>query len=166
MAVDKKVFRYKFSDEIVELMQDFSKIHKFDTREIYNDNWNLFIEANKDTIEAEQERLNDLGYEGCIKNKMYKSTRYYFKKKNKSVETPDKEPVKRKKYVTVGKDILDNMYEHIKNNISKDNYKPDTGFNEFENVIKRSVPGYENLKSDDKSKYKKAYKNMYYRYKS
>ena len=46
MAVDKKVFRYKFSDEIVELMQDFSKIHKFDTREIYNDNWNLFIEAN------------------------------------------------------------------------------------------------------------------------
>ena len=166
MAVDKKVFRYKFSDEIVELMQDFSKIHKFDTREIYNDNWNLFIEANKDTIEAEQERLNDLGYEGCIKNKMYKSTRYYFKKKNKSVETPDKEPVKRKKYVTVGKDILDSMYEHIKNNISKDNYKPDTGFNEFENVIKRSVPGYENLKSDDKSKYKKAYKNMYYRYKS
>tara|TARA_B000000475_G_C15951303_1_gene428882 strand:- start:481 stop:981 length:501 start_codon:yes stop_codon:yes gene_type:complete len=166
MAVDKKVFRYKFSDEIVELMQDFSKIHKFDTREIYNDNWNLFIQANKDTIEAEQERLNDLGYEGCIKNKMYKSTRYYFKKKNKSVETPDKEPVKRKKYVTVGKDILDSMYEHIKNNISKDNYKPDTGFNEFENVIKRSVPGYENLKSDDKSKYKKAYKNMYYRYKS
>lgn len=166
MAVDKKVFRYKFSDEIVELMQDFSKIHKFDTREIYNDNWNLFIEANKHAIDIEQQRLNDIGYEGCIKDKMYKSTRYYFKKKSKGFETPDKEPVKRKKYVTVGKDILDSMYEHIKNNISKDNYKPDTGFNEFENVIKRSVTGYENLKSDDKSKYKKAYKNMYYRYKS
>ena len=166
MTVDKKVFRYKFSDEIVELMRDFSKIHKFDTRKLYNDNWNLFIEANKYAIDIEERRLNDTGYEGCIKDKMYKSTRYYFKKNNKCLETPDKEPVKRTKYVTVGKDILDNMYEHIKNNILKDYYKPDSGFKEFENTIKRSVPEYENLKSDDKSKYKKAYKNMYYRYKS
>jgi hypothetical protein len=164
MAVEKKVLRYKFSDEIVELMQDFSKIHRFDTREIYNDNWKLFVESNKDAIDTEQRRLNDIGYEGCIKDKMYKSTRYYFKKKNKSVETvetADKKTVKRKKYVTVGKEILDLMYEHIQTGISKDNYKPDTGFNEFESTI----AGYDRFNSDEKDKYKKAYKNMYYRYK-
>ena len=83
MTVDKKVFRYKFSDEIVELMQNFSKIHKFDTREVYNDNWNLFIEANKDAIDIEQRRLNDIGYEDALKIKCIKVLDIILKRKQK-----------------------------------------------------------------------------------
>ena len=53
------------------------------------------------------------------------------------------------------------MEEHIKNNIRNTNYKPHSGFQDFESQI----DNFEKLSDDDKNKYKKAYKHMYYRIK-
>ena len=72
-------------------------------------------------------RLTDLGYEGDIIDKMFKSARYYFRKKS----TEKNEPQARRTYIGTQKELLDAMDEHIINNIKKNDYKPSTAFHEF-----------------------------------
>ena len=80
-------------------MTEFSKIHKFDTRETFNEKWDIFIKSNKVIIDTENERLTEMGYKGDIYDKMYKSVKYYFKNKT---DCKEKKPIKRKSYVSVG----------------------------------------------------------------
>ena len=70
-----------------------------------------------------------------------------------------KKKVERKKYVSVGYDVLVIMNTHIGENIKKKEYNPDKGYNEFINTIPNI-----NKDSDEFKRYKKAYKNMYYRF--
>jgi hypothetical protein len=158
MENQKKVFRFKFSDEMLNLMKEFSKIHQFDKKEIFDEHWDRFLKNNKEVIDNEETRLIHLGYKGAINDKIYKSIKYYYNKKDNNKDEQIKEKPKRKKYVSVGVDVLEDMHKHIEDNINNENYKPDTGFNEF----------IENLNLTDKDqlqRYKKAYKNMYYRIK-
>ena len=155
-TVTKKVFRYKFTDEILSIMQEFSRIHQYDAKELFNTNWDLFLKQNSEKIDAENERLKNLGYTGCIKTKMYKSVKYYYNKKPPAVEQ-NRPDVKKKRtaYVSVGYDILSSMQTHILKNIKNADYKPCVGFDDFVKI--NSIP------NDEHSRYKKAYKNMYYR---
>lgn len=155
-TVTKKVFRYKFTDEILSIMQEFSRIHQYDAKELFNTNWEMFLKQNSEKIDAENERLKNLGYTGCIKTKMYKSVKYYYNKKPLAAEQ-NRPDVKKKRpaYVSVGYDILSSMQTHILNNIKNADYKPCVGFDDFAKV--NSIP------NDEHSRYKKAYKNMYYR---
>jgi UDP-N-acetylglucosamine pyrophosphorylase len=99
---------------------------------------------------------------------MFKSARYYFRKKG----TVKKEPVQRSNYVAVNKDLLDAMDEHIQSNISKKEYKPSDGFVDFCNtnipLLKEEVTRLfeeEGLQKDAKiveKKMKKTYKNRYF----
>ncbi len=161
----KKVFRFKFSNELLELMKDFSQVHQHDTKDNFADNWSLFLEKNKDFIDIEEKRLKENGFVGSINDKMYKSVKYYYTKKSLGrdgcVEVGEgvKKKVERKKYVSVGYDVLVIMNTHIGENIKKKDYKPDKGFNEFINTIPNI-----NKDSDEFKRYKKAYKNMYYRF--
>lgn len=82
---DSKIFRYKFSDDIIALISEFSKLHKLDDRKIYKENWNTWVKTNEDIIKQEVERLHGLGFEGDVIDKMFKAGRYYFReKKNKN----------------------------------------------------------------------------------
>ena len=161
MASEKKTFRYKFSDNIIDIISEFSELHRYDDKEKFNEQWQTFIKIHSDQIQNEERRLLNNGYKGDVKDKMYKSARYYFKNKSVS-DDKNNNKKKRKTYVTVGKDILDNMYEHIGENIKKTDFKPSNGFDDF----KSNIENYDKLTSEDKDKYKKAYKNMYYRFKS
>ena len=161
MASEKKTFRYKFSDNIIDIISEFSELHRYDDKEKFNEQWQTFIKLYSDQIQNEERRLLNNGYKGDVKDKMYKSARYYFKNKSVS-DDKNNNKKKRKTYVTVGKDILDNMYEHIGENIKKTDFKPSNGFDDF----KSNIENYDKLTSEDKDKYKKAYKNMYYRFKS
>jgi hypothetical protein len=58
---------------------------------------------------------------------MFKSARYYFRKKS----TEKKTPIERRDYICTKKELLDCMDLHIKSNINDNNYKPSNGFNEF-----------------------------------
>jgi hypothetical protein len=107
-----KTLRFKFSEEVMEQIFVFAKIHANDDCKTFKESWNewLMDVDNKTLINNETERVNALGFKGDIIDKMYKSARYYYRKKP-LVQTP---PADRKEYENVPKIILETMDAHIK----------------------------------------------------
>jgi len=159
---NSSIFRYKFSEKFSNTLYIFSKIHQYDHRKDFKEAWNIWIEENEDLVNNEFERLIELDYKGDILDKMFKSARYYFRKKS----TEKKEPKKRRSYVGIQSELLLVMDKHIINNKNK----PSVGFENFckeniellqkevENLYKSGI-----VDSDEmKSKIKKTYKNRYF----
>lgn len=164
--VNVNIYRYKFTNEFTIELYKFSKIHQYDHRKDFKEAWELWMEENDDIIDMEVRRLTNLGYDGNILDKMFKSARYYFRKKS----TEKKEPTKRRIYVGAQKDLLESMDEHIKNNINSGDFKPSDGFDEFckqnMDILKEQVNQFIRAGINDsneiKSKIKKTYKNRYF----
>jgi len=160
------IYRFKFTDEFMQELHAFSKIHQYDDRHDFKEAWNSWMEEYNTLISAEQERLITLGYHGDILEKMYKSARYYFRKK--TVEK--KEPVKRRKYMSVSKDLLDSMDQHIRKHMFDANYQPKKGFESFcteqQDLLREAVANLVQQGTTDtraiQEKMKKTYKNRYY----
>ena len=160
------IYRFKFTNEFTAELYKFSKIHQYDHRKDFKEAWEKWMEENDDIVDEEVRRLDNLGYEGDILDKMFKSARYYFRKKS----TEKKEPSKRRIYVGSQKELLDAMDEHIKSNISTGDFKPSDGFDEFckENVgllkeqVNQLVRSGITDSNEVKSKIKKTYKNRYF----
>ena len=118
----KPVFRFNLSDEMVDALLDFSKMHQFDDRHSYADAWNEW-KNNRDIsiiINDEIERLQSLDYKGSaesIEIKIFKSGRYYFRNKSFVKATPKP----RGKYVSVSKELICAMDEHIARRINNNN---------------------------------------------
>lgn len=160
------IFRYKFSEDFTKPLYQFSKIHQYDHRKDFKEAWNIWIEENEDLISKEVRRLTELDYKGDILDKMFKSARYYFRKKS----TEKKEPQKRRVYVGIQSELLAAMDNHISANKKNDNYKPSTGFDEFckeyieilkvevTSLFKSGITDSEEIKK----KIKKTYKNRYF----
>jgi hypothetical protein len=163
-----KIYRYKFSDEFIEELYKFSKIHQYDHRKDFKDAWEVWIDDNSSLIFKESTRLTELGYDGDILNKMFTSARYYFRKKG----TEKKEPRMRCTYIGTQKELLDAMDNHISLNMNTrgHDFKPSTGFTEFckeyiallqqeiELLIKFDIVTPDEIKK----KIKKTYKNRYF----
>ena len=81
LVCSHKIFRYKFEKEIVDLLMYFAKLHKYDNKDDYKEAWNTWFELNNDILERESRRIINLGYDGNVEQKMYKSARYYFRRK-------------------------------------------------------------------------------------
>jgi hypothetical protein len=162
------IYRYKFTQEFMNEIYQFSKIHQYDERKDFKEAWGVWMETNSELINSEVNRLTNLNYQGDIIDKMFKSARYYFRKKG----TVKKEPVKRSNYVAVNKELLDAMDQHIIKNITKKEYKPSEGFVDFCDtnieLLKEEVARLfeeEGLQKDAKTvekKMKKTYKNRYF----
>jgi|688.fasta_scaffold21273_12 hypothetical protein len=160
------IYRYKFTNEFTEELYKFSKIHQYDHRNDFKEAWNKWIEENCYIIDEEIRRLTNLGYDGNIIDKMFKSARYYFRKKS----TEKKAPSKRRCYIGVQKEFLEAIDNHINENINTENFKPSEGFDDFckknTELLKQEVftlyrAGMTN--SDEiKNKIKKTYKNRYF----
>ena len=164
--INVNIYRFKFTNDFTNELYKFSKIHQYDHRKDFKEAWEKWVEENVDIIEEEVRRLTSLGYQGDILDKMFKSARYYFRKKS----TEKKEPVKRRLYIGSQKDLLESMDEHIKSNIFTGEFKPSIGFEEFckENVdiIKEQInilvqAGFTDS-NEIKAKIKKTYKNRYF----
>jgi len=164
-SVSVNIYRYKFDDEFIVRLNHFSKIHQYDDRKQFKDSWNVWVEEEKEIIEKEINRIESLGYKGDIYDKMFKSARYYYRKKSNI----KKEPSRRRHYITLDKDVLMSMDDHIKQNISNKNYSPAIGFNEYvkenQGLIKEEVARLIHNDLTDihelKNKIKKTYKNRY-----
>jgi hypothetical protein len=165
-AININIYRYKFTCEFMLELFKFSKIHQYDHRKDFKEAWEIWTENNDELIEDEIRRLNNFGYNGDVLDKMFKSARYYFRKKS----TEKKEPSKRRIYVGTQKDMLEAMDQHIKSNINSGNFKPSDGFDEFckenVNLLKEEVnvlcrAGITNSE-EIKEKIKKTYKNRYF----
>ena len=160
------IYRFKFTEEFMVYLYNFSKIHQYDDRKDFKEAWTVWTEENDEIIDGEMRRLLNLGYEGDVLDKMFKSARYYFRKK--STERTD--PKQRRQYISVTKDLLDAMDRHIENNIYDENYQPKTGFITFckdnETLLKDTISSIfeQGIKESEliEDKIKKTYKNRYF----
>lgn len=177
----KKIYRFNFSNTIIENILNFSRLNMYIERKIFKEKWIEWKETNKEELEIEYKRLITLGYTGDFNNKLFKATRYYFKDKQSTSNTekvPSKSDTKRK-YIFLDYDIIKLMENHIKEIYSKKIYskefKPSIGYNNFillhKNSIDREIINLKNsdhlsLDTRDKclSKLKKSYKNLCYNY--
>jgi len=167
ISLNTNIYRYKFTQEFMDELHKFSKIHQYDDRKSFKEAWDNWLEENDELVQDEVERLTNLNYEGDILDKMFKSARYYFKKK----ATSKPEPKNRRQYLSVQKDLLDAMDEHIMKNKSEPDYKPSDGFSDFcnthidllkEEVVRLVVEHQINDVNLIKDKIKKTYKNRYF----
>ena len=164
--ININIYRYKFTNEFTEELFKFSKVHQYDDRHIFKEAWCEWLKNNSEIVDEEIRRLINLRYEGDIIDKMFKSARYYFRKKS----TVKKEPLKRRIYVGAQKELLGSMDDDINKNIHIENFKPSEGFDEFcknnTEIIKEAVFTLyrAGITSPDeiKNKIKKTYKNRYF----
>ena len=160
------VFRYNFSDELINKISLFAKENKDMDIDNFRNNFEIWKKKNDVEINIEFRRLNELDYKGDLNDKLFKSARYYYKNKEK------KETKKRKKYIRFNKNILQDIDEFIKNN---NDYKPSFAYNLFMNNDKYKS----NIKkqyqemleknfdySEIEKKFKKTFKNKLYQSKS
>ena len=160
------IYRYKFTNDFTDELYKFSKVHQYDHRKDFKEAWEIWIDENTNLVDEEVRRLTNLGYDGDILDKMFKSARYYFRKKS----TEKKEPAKRRIYVGSQKDLLEAMDDHIKSNISSGEFKPSDGFDEFckKNVdilkdqVNQLIRSGITDSNEIKAKIKKTYKNRYF----
>ena len=160
------IYRFKFTEEFMEELYNFSKIHQYDERKDFKEAWKNWTEDNETIIDDEMRRLLNLGYEGDVLDKMFKSARYYFRKKS----SEKKEPRQRRQYISVNRELLDAIDKHIEEHIYNADYQPKTGFIIFckdnENIVKETISKiYEQgIKESQmiEDKIKKTYKNRYF----
>ena len=165
LPININIYRYKFTQEFMDELNKFSKIHQYDDRHSFKESWKFWVEQNSEIVENEINRLSGLGYDGDILDKMFKSARYYFRKKD---ITPQ-EPKERRKYISVHKDVLDAMDSHILSSMNFPDYKPSDGFANFCNTNIEELKSESsrllenNLNSQEiMDKIKKTYKNRYF----
>lgn len=186
-----KIFRFEFSEDIMELIKRFSLVHQYDERKVYKERWNNWFQEHKEIMEREMRRMTDLGYEGDVHDKMFKAGRYYFRKKNIKKDKEDKEdkegrdantmdlkkkndektPQKKRNYISMLQTTLDAMDKHLQEQLeTNDNFSPASGFDNFcanfttiiRTEVNRMVTENEMKTTEISNKIKKTYKNRYY----
>lgn len=120
-------FRFKFTDQFMDSLFHFSKVHQYDDRHAFKDAWTTWTDENATLVQTEVERLTQLGYTGNVIEKMFKSARYYFRKKDVTVVAT----VARKQYTRTSKDLIDCIDTHIKSHLVVHSLKPQDGFIDF-----------------------------------
>lgn len=163
------VFRFKLSEEFVNVLTAFSKIHQYDDRKDYKETWKTWCTENSDIIQRETHRLKEMGYEGDIEDKMYKAGRYYFRNK-KPISS---EPSIRRAYISTDIDVIVAMDTHIQTSAKLETFTPAEGYNwfcqEYSYLLK---PEISRIIANDNTltakqiiqKIKKTYKNRYFIY--
>ena len=168
-TVSGKTYRFKFSKDFLENLKEFTRIHKFDNAKVFKENFNEWKDENKDVIRREVLYMRNIGYEGDVIEKMYKSARYYFK--NKSDEKV--KPKKRRQYIGIDIILKDKMDEFIQNKLNGkgETPKPADAYTEFiENSSNKLILSSEKTRLisfglDEEGvnkKFKKTFKNRYF----
>lgn len=159
------IYRYNFSKTVMDMLHNFAKVHQYDDRPTYKEAWGLWLSENAELIDRETKVLESNGYHGNIQDKMYKSARYYFRKKS----TSKIEPKKRRQYISLSSEILALMDAQIKAQITQEEYTPAIGYENFclhhQVEIAKEIAYLCRKNTDIKyiqSKFKKTYKNRYY----
>lgn len=175
-TVKLQTHRFLFSDDVSDILMDFARIHQYDERKTYKEAWqNLLKDEETMTILSEEiSKIQQNGYDGDVLDKMFKSTRYYYRKKlikESNQITVEKSP--RKEYETMDYSILEDMDRHIKQEIASQ-MSPATN---SETLVSRAAPSksfekyyieYKNgnlnqAEDVEKEKLKKTYKNRFYK---
>jgi hypothetical protein len=175
-----KTHRFVFNEDVCDALSEFSKIHQYDDRKTFKEEWKEWVETTEinELLMDEVNRLKNNGFEGDVMDKMFKSARYYYrKKKNEKTETP------RKEYEKICSSILREMDAHILsqiNNTAKiqldgellSKISPADSFTNYLQENKQIILADAKQSSEKVSKkdieeavkkYKKIYKNRFYK---
>lgn len=164
------VYRFNLENDVVTSITSFAKIHQYDSNKDYKHFWSIWCEENIEIVRGEIERLNNAGYEGDALDKMYKSGRYYFRKKQMSLAV---EPKKRRLYISMDSAVIEAMDEHIRECVLNEEFTPARGYDAFcanhINILQTEICRlFETDNTIDKklivAKIKKTYKNRYFIY--
>ena len=164
------IFRFKFQENVMDLISHFAKMHQYDERNTFKEEWNKWVKEHSVAIEEEITRLKQLGYNGNVEDKMFHAGRYYFRKKIKGQTNPQK-----RGYISMNEEVLIAMDNHIRS-FNFASAKPANGYNDFckmhipllSTEIKRLYNISANISAniissaDIISKIKKTYKNRYF----
>ena len=162
---ENTIFRFKFTKEFTEHLLSFAKLHQYDDRVTYKEEWSRWVQNNDAFIQDESNRMKTLGYDGNVLEKMYKSGRYYFRTKTKN------QPKTRRKYISIDRIIISEMDNHINDEALPNLMKPSVAYNnftsqsEYSNLMDKEINRLGDLGMEEKpalDKIKKTYKNRYY----
>lgn len=101
-----KIYRFKFSDDVTQILSDFAKLHAFDAKEQLKTCFEELWENSRDVFRADLERLTHLGMDDDndgYKVRVFRSMKYYHIKKiknesgNKSMENEINKENRKKK---------------------------------------------------------------------
>jgi len=159
------IYRYNLSENISHRILSFSKLYQFEERADYKEKWDLWCEEHNELILTETERLTQLGYEGDVLDKMYRSSRYYFRKKKMEKIIPKK----RDQYISLSKQFLQTIDMYITENLKLE-IKPKNMFIQFcqiySELIQETVKELNEKEFTDREeidfKIKKTFKNRYF----
>ena len=128
-----RTLRHDFGEKFMEELKHFAVVHKFDDRKVFKEAWNVWANHNsiKMQIDEEVERLQNAGYKGDVIDKMFKSARYYFRKKEDKTEQEKKEGVARKQYVSLCPRFLEQIDIFIADLLKLEAYSPASAYEEF-----------------------------------
>lgn len=178
VAIRAKTYRFKLSDEMCDLLLQFSQQYKFNTKDEFKENWEVWTTEYHDEICQERERLHEMGYDGDIITKMYKSVRYYYSKKHTKNNTVQE---KRRKYISKNEEfieLIDNFIirqcnnEHtLEGDVVICTFKPSDGWVRFSELYEEDITReIERIKTVNSSignddalyKIKKTFNNRYF----
>lgn len=164
-AYKHSVYRFKYNPEFAEKLHAFAKDNEDADAKTFGETWAAWKETNAALVESEKQRLRDLGCKSDMDTKMFRSVRYYFRKKG----TEKKAPIKRKTYVGLPKGVLMEMDRHIEANVYGQDFTPAKGYDAFLASFSASVSEcYQTMRreqlsdSDIAEKIKKTYKNRFF----
>ena len=125
-----KAIRYNFTPQMMEKIQEFTRVHQFDERKKYKEEWKCWINTKEIQLKVSSEIVRLKG-EGCtwedevIKEKMYKSSKFYYKKKmetedERQEEKSDEEEKRQEKYKGFTKAFLRSIDGYIMEKIKEE----------------------------------------------
>jgi hypothetical protein len=170
LKLSTQTLRHDFGEKIMEELKYFATVHKYDDRTVFKEAWNQWTNQDsiKIQIDEEVERLQSAGYNGDVLDKMFKSARYYFRKKEEKTEQEKKEGVARKQYVSLCPRFLEQIDIFIVDLLKSGAYSPASAYEEFcktkkELIITQVDILISDMEPDDVCiKLKKTFKNRFH----
>ena len=187
----KQIYRYQSDVLFNEELSRFVKNNQDADRKDFKQAWIQWREEKDEIFQIEIKKYKELNYQGDIEDKIFKSARYYFRKKlifktnesnetnepnesNESNDTNDtndtnvQEIKPTNHYINVNKELLEIMDGYIQKHVD---VKPSVSFIQFcddnKEIIKKEIMflyEIQNIKTSNeiREKIKKTYKNRYY----
>lgn len=158
-------YRFKYTDELIEELAYFSKLHQYDDRKQFKEEWNIWKQKPEIDylLTTEFERLTKNGQKGDVLDKIFKSARYYYRKKDETqMSKTDRKPT-----VSFSKSFLDIIDANIELQIlynaynNKDNNKDNDLLEDNQNIAKIVKKAGKNIIISDKMTPANAYSAFY-----
>ena len=173
-----KTYRFKVSSsDLYDEIINFSKLHQFDDKNTLKDNFKNWYETPKiaNLIENEENILIRSNYnfeKTNMKQKIFRSIKYYHIRNLLKTEPINNNQKKRIKQMNFSKEFINQVKSYLTKNVENDNFKPSVYFNyfceTFPNIIENEKTSLMNQlkenyeESDFDYKLKKMFKNQYF----